>query len=96
MNKCPRRRPLGSGKTGRINKGFRDRETEAGVLRRCNGPCDAELPLTAFPVRSADPRGRRSTCKACWRPIAAAKARQCRAERKAAQGRLAALRKTAA
>lgn len=83
-------RQLGTGKTGRINKGFRERVAPDGsVERQCN-QCDQWRPLEEFPVNSTEPRGRRPICGPCWRPAHAAYERTRRATRKAREARRAA------
>ena len=94
--KRKRFRPLGSGKTGRINKGARDREMGGGaVLRQCNA-CDREKPLGEFPINSAAKRGRRYVCTQCWRPQHAASERRRRSLRTARRERILLARKAAA
>ena len=92
--KRKRFRQLGSGKTGRINKGARDREVNGFVMRQCNA-CDREKPIDAFPISSASRRGRRYVCAQCWRPQHAASERRRRALRAARRERIIA-RKAAA
>ena len=84
----------GSGKTGRVNKGFRDREVNGCVLRTCNA-CNLEKPLDEFAANAASKLGKRSYCRECWRPrhTATEKARRAlvrhRANLSAAKGRAA-------
>ncbi len=88
-----RYRPLGSGKTGRINKGARDRvDADGAVFRVCNR-CDVERPLSDFPIDSSERLGHRVICGPCWRPKHAAYERARRATRKAREARRAAAMK---